>query len=135
MPATSEVRRVLVVEDDEPSCHALREILEGEGFQVDTARDGAEGVRRVREFEPHVVVMDLVLPELNGFDAARVLKSDASTAEIPLFAVTASWLGSDGERLRVLGFAGALRKPFPPHALLGELRRLLEEDGARGGPT
>jgi CheY-like chemotaxis protein len=72
-----------------------------------------------------VVVMDLVLPEINGLDAATLLKADEATARIPLIAVTASWLGSDGERLRRVGFEGALRKPFPPGALVKELRRLL----------
>jgi CheY-like chemotaxis protein len=117
--------RVLIVEDDEQISHALKALLEAEGYLVTTAADGAAGIDLARALRPDVVVMDLVLPEINGLDAATLLKADEATARIPLIAVTASWLGSDGERLRRAGFEGALRKPFPPEALAKELSRLL----------
>lgn len=124
-PIGSGVRRVLLVEDDPPSREALRTVLEEEGFEVEVARDGAEGVELVHSFRPDVVILDLVMPGLSGFDAAHILKEDVETASIPLLAVTASWLGSANGRLEQIGFSGALRKPFPPAALVGEVRKIL----------
>src|SRR5690606_31558905 len=125
MGFTTDTQRVLLVEDDERSRVALRQILEQEGFVVQVASDGDEGMELVPSFRPDVIVLDLVLPGLNGFDAADLLKRDAETSAIPLVAVTASWLGSDVGRLRQIGFASALRKPFTAEALIQELRKLV----------
>lgn len=125
MGFTTDGQRVLLVEDDERSRVALRQILEQEGFVVEVAGDGGEGVGLASSFRPDVIVLDLVLPGLNGFDTADLLKSDSETAEIPLVAVTASWLGSEIGRLREIGFAAALRKPFSAEVLVQELRKLI----------
>ncbi len=125
MGFATDSQRVLLVEDDERSRVALRQILEQEGFVVQVAADGDEGMDLVPSFRPDVIVLDLVLPGLNGFDTADLLKSDAETSEIPLVAVTASWLGSEVGRLREIGFASALRKPFSAEALIQELRKLV----------
>jgi CheY-like chemotaxis protein len=127
MTRTAPAPRVLLVEDDPAARTALKEALQEEGYQVEVAGDGGEGIRRVSEFRPDVILMDLVLPGLNGFDAAVLLKNQPTTSGIPLLAVTASWLGSDGSRLQRIGFDGALRKPFSLHALLTELRRVLRD--------
>lgn len=127
MGAIHATQRVLLVEDDEPSRHALQVVLEQEGFVVQVAADGDEGVNLVPSFHPDVIVLDLVLPGLNGFDAAGVLKHDHATSAIPLVAVTASWLGSEAARLREVGFSGALRKPFAAERLVDELRKLLPD--------
>ena len=117
--------RILVVEDEAPSRLALRDILVEEGFQVDTAADGAEGIALARDLHPDLVFLDLVLPNINGFDTASILKADRSTADIPIVAVTASWLGEDGTRLLGAGFDAAIRKPFAPSDLLETLNRLI----------
>lgn len=122
---SSLTRRVLLIEDDEQVRSALQQFLIEDGFDVRTARDGREGMDLVRSFQPDVIVLDLVLPNLNGFDTAAILKAGDDTAEIPLIAVTASWLGSEGTRLQQIGFVSALRKPFPASALGAELRRVL----------
>src|SRR5690606_18470563 len=118
-------RRVLLVEDDDQSRYAFQMILEQAGFEVRAAADGGEGITLVPSFQPDVIVLDLVLPGLNGFDAATLLKSDSATSTIPLVAVTASWLGSESGRLRQIGFDAALRKPFTADALVNELRKVL----------
>jgi CheY-like chemotaxis protein len=118
-------RRILLVEDDDEIRSALRYLLEREGFEVEVAVNGREGIELARSGLPDVIVMDLVLPEMNGFDAALTLRSEECTAAIPLVAVTASWLGSELHRLKAIGFDGALRKPFSSDDLLKELDRHL----------
>ena len=119
-------QRVLLVEDDDQSRAALQLILEQEGYDVRVAKDGGEGVDLASSFRPDVIILDLVLPGLNGFDAASLLKAEPTTSEIPLVAVTASWLGSESNRLRQIGFEAALRKPFTATALIDELRKVLQ---------
>jgi CheY-like chemotaxis protein len=118
-------RRILLVEDDDEIRCALQELLEREGFDVEVAANGRDGIHLARAILPDVIVMDLVLPEVNGLDAAVTLRSEGPTAGIPLIAVTASWLGSEVHRLQAIGFDGALRKPFSSEALLAELERHL----------
>lgn len=122
--------RILIIEDDRASRAALEEILRNEGFIVHQASDGVEGVALVQRTHPDLVVLDLALPRMNGIEAARILKGDQSTAEIPLLAITASWLGSAADRLRLAGFAAAMRKPFAPDELLGQITRLLDSPKA-----
>lgn len=119
-------RRILLVEDDDNSRSALQALLEEEGFRVAAARDGGEGMELVPTFRPDAIILDLALPGLNGFDTAQLLKADADTSGIPLIAVTASWLGAEGERLRRIGFASAFRKPLRPSDLLAELDRVIQ---------
>lgn len=121
----SAAPRVVLVEDDADSRQALRRLLEEAGFEVEEAGDGGEGVMLVRTLRPDVVLMDLVLPGMSGFEAANALKEDQETSRIPLVAVTASWLGAEASRLRGIGFDGALRKPFGAATLLHEIRRVL----------
>lgn len=127
-PRSDYTCRVLVVEDDVHSQAALRSILEEEGFVVAVSGDGREVPGLARDFSPDLIVMDLVLPGMNGIDAVAVLKRDATLSAIPVLAITASWLGSDSLRLRQAGFDGALRKPFAGPALLDAIRRLLEAE-------
>jgi CheY-like chemotaxis protein len=125
MNAASTSQRVLLIEDDENSRRTLRMVLEEEGFVVQVAADGQEGVELVPSFCPDVVILDLALPRLNGFDAADALKQNTSTSGIPLVAVTASWLGSESALLREFGFVTALRKPIAAERLVEELRKIL----------
>ena len=125
MHSTALSRRILLVEDDDGSRSALQQLLEQEGFRVAAARDGGEGMDLVPTFRPDAIILDLALPGLNGFDAAQLLKANALTSNIPLIAVTASWLGAEGERLRRIGFASAFRKPLRPADLLAELERVM----------
>ncbi len=124
MRSPTVARRVLLIDDDARTCEALQRCLEQEGFEVVSAGDGSEGIDLIPSFRPDAIVLDLVLPGLNGFDTAVLLKGDAQTSAIPLIALTASWLGAEGERLRRIGFSSAFRKPIHLPELLAELDRL-----------
>jgi DNA-binding response OmpR family regulator len=123
---TSVVTRnkVLLVEDDADSRAALQQMLEDEGFTVMVAADGEAGIDMAVAFQPDVILLDLVLPHVDGFDAAALLKQEEATSRIPLVAVTASWIGSESSRLREIGFETSLRKPFHPQDLLAVVETL-----------
>ncbi len=116
--------RVLVVDDNEANRKLLQDKLKNEYFHVITAVDGEDAIQRARAEEPDVILMDVMMPKMNGVDACRVLKMDPQTEHIPIVLVTA--LNEREDRLRGLG-AGAddfLTKPVNDLHLLSRVRAL-----------
>lgn len=105
-------RRVLIVEDNDKNLKLARDVLEFHGFLIVAATNGEDGVALAREHQPDLVLMDIALPGIDGVQAARILKGEASTAGIPIVALTASVMPSDRERFDEAGFAGLIAKPI-----------------------
>jgi phosphate regulon transcriptional regulator PhoB len=125
---------VLVVEDDADIRELLRYNLEREGFAVEQAVDGAEALRRIDKRVPELLILDLMLPGMPGFDLCRKLRSSPATATLPILILTAK-----GEEVdRVLGLElGAddyVVKPFSPRELLARIRGLLRRARAATEP-
>jgi two-component system, OmpR family, response regulator MprA len=118
--------RILVVEDDERLAATLERVLEAEGYDVEIAGDGLEAVRRARERPPDLVVLDVMLPGLDGIGVCRRLRA---TAQFPILLLTA--LGGTEERVRGLdsGADDYLVKPFAYQELLARVRALLRRTG------
>ncbi len=119
------MKRILLVEDNEMNRDAIARLLERRGFAVSVACDGEEGVRRCQEEQPDLVLMDLGLPVLDGFEATRRLKADGATARIPVIALTARALTSDREAALAAGCDDYDTKPVDLPRLTGKMRRLL----------
>jgi len=120
---------ILYVEDNEDNIYMLSRRLKREGFEVLVARDGAEGLAAARESLPELVIMDLVLPEMDGFEASRRLRADAATGHIPIVALSASVLPEHRHRAIDAGCDDFETKPVDFPRLLGKIEQLL----ARGG--
>ena len=116
---------VLIVDDSPTETHLLREMLEKNGHSVITAENGALGVKTCKEKKPDLVLMDVVMPELNGFQATRQLSKDPETAHIPIIIVTTK----DQETDRLWGLKQGARdyltKPVSEKALITTLKSLL----------
>jgi signal transduction histidine kinase/CheY-like chemotaxis protein len=121
-------RRVLVIEDNLDAGETLRDLLELDGYIVQLAPSGQEGLAIGRQFHPEVVLCDLGLPGMNGFDVANALRHDPATAGTHLIAVTGYGSEEDRRHSQEAGFDLHLTKPVDP----GELRRLLREIPWRG---
>lgn len=117
--------QVLIVDDSPTETHLLREMLEKNGHSVITAENGALGVKTCKEKKPDLVLMDVVMPELNGFQATRQLSKDPETAHIPIIIVTTK----DQETDRLWGLKQGARdyltKPVSEKALITTLKSLL----------
>jgi len=127
-------RRILVIDDDAELCELLQRYLGGEGFQVDSVHDGEAGVERALSGEPEAVVLDVMLPGLDGFEVLRRIRR---RSEVPIVMLTAR--GDEVDRIVGLE-AGAddyLPKPFNPRELAARLRAVLRRVGpaAAGGPA
>ncbi len=111
--------------DDEPSIReTLGFILEMEGFRVETACDGEEGLEKIRALRPPVVLLDAMMPRRDGFDVCQTVKSDPNLAGVAVVMVTALGQAADQERGRAAGADFYLSKPFDEEDLLALVRRL-----------
>jgi two-component system, cell cycle response regulator DivK len=109
---------ILLVEDNEDNRIIYATALRYSGYTVREAVNGVEGVDMARALLPDLILMDISVPLLDGWEATRILKADAATRHIPIFAVTAHALAEDEERSREVGCDGYLAKPITPGALL-----------------
>ena len=116
---------VLLVEDTPDSLEAFAQILQVAGYRVATAMDGREAIARAREKRPDVVVMDLALPELDGWEATHQIKSDPLTKEIPVIAFTGHAYLQSKESARQAGCDSFLTKPLEPARLVAEIQRVM----------
>jgi len=118
--------RVLYVEDNEDNVYMLKMRLELiEGFEITVAKDGAEAISCVAADRPDIILMDLNVPVLNGWEATRRLKADAKTAHIPIIALTAHAMTSDRDKALAAGCDDFDTKPIDFERLLTKMRRLL----------
>lgn len=116
VPPPKKLRILLV--DDEPVIRELvQAILEGDGILVRCVSDGAVAVAEARRFEPHLVLLDVVLPTLDGFTVCRLLRADTRLAGVPIHMLTAKASRADHEAARRAGASGYIEKPFKAQAL------------------
>lgn len=119
--------RVLAADDDPVIQRLLQVNLEIEGYEVLMASDGAEAVEGAREFRPHVVILDVMMPEVDGWQACARLKEDPELADVPVVFLSARAQDADVERGEQLGAAAYLTKPFDPGDLLDLIEELVGE--------
>ena len=118
-------KRILVVEDQEDNRKILRDLLTSADFEVTEAEDGESGLAAAAEHRPDLILMDIQLPGLDGYEATRRLKADAVLHAIPVIAVTSYALGGDADRARAAGCDAYFSKPFSPRQLLAKVREYL----------
>lgn len=120
-------KRILVVEDTEDNRRIMRIALTGAGFEVLEANDGAAGVEAAIKHRPDLVLMDIQLPVIDGYEATRRIKSTPELRDIPIIAVTSYALSGDETKAKQAGCDGYVAKPFSPRQLLAQVRSLLPE--------
>ena len=117
---------MLLVDDERAIRTICRVNLEGDGISVVEAQDGAEALERVRREQPSLVLLDVMMPEVDGWRVAAELAADQDTQEIPVVFLSARAADEDRQRAQELGAVGYVVKPFDPLALAGTVRDVLE---------
>lgn len=117
--------RILYVEDNEDNAYMLSRRLSKKGFEVIIARDGVEGIDYAHRENPDLILMDLSLPEMDGWEATRRLKQDAATGAIPIIAVSSHAMRGDREKALDAGCDDYDTKPVEFARLLAKIERLL----------
>jgi two-component system, cell cycle response regulator DivK len=121
------MKKLLLVEDNDLNRDVLSRLLNRWGYEVACAVDGEEGVEMSRNEHPDLVLMDITLPLMNGYDATRIIKSQPETCSIPVLAMTAHVLEEDQEDARAAGCSDFVPKPIDFPALLETIRKHLGE--------
>jgi two-component system, OmpR family, response regulator VicR len=123
------IKRILCIEDEPDMIVLMRLILARHGYDFDSAAGGEEGLRKVRENHPDLILLDLMMPDIDGWEVYQQLKADEKTRHIPVIIVTAKAQKID----KVLGLQIAkvddyIAKPFSPAELVGSIQRILEKN-------
>jgi two-component system cell cycle response regulator DivK len=118
-------KRVLVVEDQEDNRRILRDLLTSGGFELLEAATGEEGVVLAEAHRPDLILMDVQMPVLDGYEATRRIKANATLRHIPIIVVTSYALSGEDAKARAAGADGYVAKPFSPRELLAMIRQFL----------
>jgi two-component system, OmpR family, alkaline phosphatase synthesis response regulator PhoP len=128
-------QRILVVDDDKEIVRIIRAYLEKAGYSVATAYDGETALHIIRSDRPDLVVLDLMLPDRDGWDITRIVRSDPALAATPIVMLTARVEGEDRVQGLDLGADDYIPKPFNPHEVVARVRAVLRRANQDFGPS
>lgn len=120
--------RVLLVEDQEDNRRIVRDLLHSVGFELIEATTGEEGINLAEAHRPDVILMDIQMPVIDGYEATRRIKSNPALSHIPIIVVTSYALSGDDAKARAAGADAYVAKPFSPRQLLAKIREFLPGD-------
>ena len=118
-------KKILVVEDTEDNRQILRDLLDAAGYEMIEAHDGAEGVAKAAEHRPDLILMDIQMPVMDGYEATRRIKANPDLKAIPIVAVTSYALSGDEQKTRDAGCDAYIAKPYSPRQMLAKVREIL----------
>jgi len=119
-------KKILIADDNENIRDALTYLLEDEGYELLLAKDGADTLRKVREKKPDILFLDIMMPEINGYDVCRTIKNDPDLKSIYVIMLTAKGQVAEQERGKEVGADEYIVKPFSPMEILARVKSLLQ---------
>jgi two-component system cell cycle response regulator DivK len=123
-------KRILIVEDQEDNRVIMRDVLSSAGYDLIEAVNGEDGVKLAHSERPDLILMDIQLPIIDGYEATRQIKGSTALKSIPIIAVTSYALSGDQAKARAAGCDGYVSKPFSPRELLARVREYLPDAAA-----
>ena len=117
--------RVLVIEDNEQNLYLITFILEHHGYEVIQARNGEAGIEMAKEAKPDVILLDIQLPEMDGYAVATRLKAQSDFADVPVIAVTSYAMVGDRDKAIEAGCTGYIEKPINPDTVVSDIEKYL----------
>jgi len=120
-------KKILIIDDEPNIVMVVTSRLKAAGYEVVNAVDGKEGLEKAKKEMPDLIILDLMLPKIDGYTVCRMLKFDANFKQIPVIMFTARAQAADKQTGTHVGADAYITKPFEPQTLMGEIRRLLKE--------
>lgn len=124
---------VLIIEDNEQNLYLVTYLLEKNGFKVVAATSGPEGIELASRILPVMILLDIQLPQMDGYSVARALRQNPVLKETPIVAVTSYAMVGDRERSLAAGCTGYLEKPINPDAFISEIQKYMKSGTPDGG--
>jgi len=121
-----EKKKILIADDNENIRDALTYLLEDEGYALSMAKDGSDALKKVREFHPDILFLDIMMPEMNGYEVCRVIKNDPKLKNIYVIMLTAKGQVAEQERGKEVGADEYIVKPFSPMEILSKIKNILD---------
>lgn len=121
-------RNVLLIEDNDNNRYLATFLLEAAGYRVVSAVDGREGFELAAQAQPALILLDIQLPEMDGYTVARRLKADPGVAAIPIIAVTSHAMTGDREAALAAGCSGYIEKPIDPDTFVATVRQFIRPE-------
>jgi len=118
-------KKILIIEDEEDLAMMVQARLEVNGYQAEVMPDGETGLEKIKVEPPDLIILDIVMPGLDGYQVCRQIKTDASVKHIPIIVLTASGQKDAEDKCLAMGAACCMRKPFDPAKLLGKVKELI----------
>jgi CheY-like chemotaxis protein len=118
-------RKILIIEDNEQNMYLMTFLLENYGYKIIQAFNGKDGIRLTQETKPDVILLDIQLPEMNGYQVAEELRKDRTLEAVPIIAVTSYAMAGDKERALAAGATGYIEKPINPDTFISQLQEYL----------
>jgi two-component system, cell cycle response regulator DivK len=118
-------KRILVVEDQEDDRQIIRDMLAGTDYEITEAEDGEQALTAVAKARPDLILMEIQLPSMDGYEAMRRIRTDPALSSIPIIAVTAYAPIAEEQKARAAGCNDFVPKPYSPHQLLAKIRNYL----------
>ncbi len=118
--------KILIIEDNEQNLYLSTFLLEKHEFEVIQARDGREGIKLAAQFKPSIILLDIQLPEMDGYTVAKELRKNQNLASVPIVAVTSYAMIGDRERIIAAGCTGYIEKPINPDTFISEIEEYLQ---------
>ena len=122
------MKRVLVVEDNDANLYLMRFMFEKYGFHVLVAESGAGGVERAITEKPDLIIMDIQLPDMNGYEATKKIKESDAARDIPVVVLTSYAMAGDREKAFAAGCSGYITKPINPETFMEEIKTFLYDE-------
>ncbi len=119
------MKKILVVEDNPVNRSLLEEVLQAHGYEVLIAKNGEEGIEKAKAEQPDLILMDIYMPGMDGYEAARNIRDDPASSSIKIIAVTSLAMKGDRERILEAGFEAYMSKPIDTRALARLVKEML----------
>jgi len=123
------MKRVLVIEDNEDNMKLITFILEKQGYDTIRAQTGREGIRLAVSEHPDFILLDIQLPDMDGLEVLKAIRSADACSGIPTIAITSFAMSGDRERFIAAGCNGYIEKPIDPETIITKIRQAIEETG------
>jgi CheY-like chemotaxis protein len=120
-------KRVLIVDDNENNLMLEKDLLEVAGFEVFLAKNATDGIASARKEKPDIIIMDMRLPDMRGSEAAKILRQDKETSDIPIVFVTASVMVGEREEINAITNSGFIGKPINTRTFAKEISQFIKE--------